>query len=177
MCVFVFINFFVWLSKIRVELRFFLWRFCEISLGNVFFVVMCFVMPGGCNFYSNGQAAVNLYEPVVSVYSVLDGAYIRHEPAGVDIKQPVAVPADMYPLGHVVSAIVMCSATIVMYPVGHDVDGVAANEPNGASIKDAASIICFIVPSPCLIGYRLKYTCTEIVIANVFFFALRCNCV
>lgn len=135
----------------------------------MFFVVVCFVMPGGCNFYSNGQAAVNLYEPVVSVYSVLDGAYIRHEPAGVDIKQPVAVPADMYPLGHVVSAIVMCSATIVMYPVGHDVDGVAANEPNGASIKDAASIICFIVPSPCLIGYRLKYTCTEIVIANVFF--------
>lgn len=90
---------------------------------------MCFVMPGGCSFYSNGQAAVNLYEPVVSVYSVLDGAYIRHEPAGVDIKQPVAVPADMY-------------------PVGHDVDGVAANEPNGASIKDAASIICFIVFTP-----------------------------
>ena len=35
--------FFVWLSKIRVELRFFLWRFCEISLGNVF-LLLCVLL-------------------------------------------------------------------------------------------------------------------------------------
>ena len=42
-------------------------------------------------FYSNGQAAVNLYVPLVSLYSVSAGAYIIHEPAGLDTRQLVAV--------------------------------------------------------------------------------------
>ena len=50
--------------------------------------VTCLSMIG---FYSNGQAAVNLYVPLVSLYSVSAGAYIIHEPAGLDTRQLVAV--------------------------------------------------------------------------------------
>ena len=64
-------------------------------------------------FYSNGQADVNSYVPVLSVYVVFAGAYIMHEPAGVDIRQLSAVPADVYPVGHALSAIsIYCSTTV-----------------------------------------------------------------
>lgn len=65
-------------------------------------------------FYSNGQAAVNLYVPVASVYSVFVGAYIIHKPAGVDIRQLVVVPTGAYPVGHDVLAIVIYFSTIVV---------------------------------------------------------------
>lgn len=55
-----------------------------------------------------------------------------HEPAGDDTKQLFAVPADVYPLGHVLSAISIYSSTTVTYPAGHEVDGAAANTLIGA---------------------------------------------
>ena len=45
--------------------------------------------------YSNGHADVNSYEPVLSVYVVFVGAYIIHEPAGDEIRQLSAVPAEV----------------------------------------------------------------------------------
>ena len=44
--------------------------------------------------YSMAQAWSNTYEPVLSLYVVFAGAYIMHEPPGVDAIQLVAVPAD-----------------------------------------------------------------------------------
>ena len=82
--------------------------------------------------YSNGHADVNSYEPVLSVYVVFVGAYIIHEPAGDEIRQLYAVPADVYPLGHVLSAISIYDSTTVTYPAGHEVDGAAANAQIGA---------------------------------------------
>ena len=67
-----------------------------------------------------------------SVYVVFVGAYIMHEPAGDDTKQLFAVPADVYPAGHVLSAISIYSSTTVTYPAGHEVDGAAAKAPIGA---------------------------------------------
>lgn len=60
--------------------------------------------------YSSGQAAVYSYVPVLSLYSVFVGAYIMHEPVGNNTRQLSAVPADVYPLGHELSAIVICSS-------------------------------------------------------------------
>lgn len=60
--------------------------------------------------YSSGQAAVYSYVPVLSLYSVFVGAYIIHEPDGDNTRQLSAVPADVYPLGHELSAIVICSS-------------------------------------------------------------------
>ena len=85
-----------------------------------------------CITYSNGQADVNSYVPVLSVYAVYARAYIMHEPVGNGIRQLFAVPADVYPLGHVMSAISIYGSTIVTYPAGHEVDGAAANAPIGA---------------------------------------------
>ena len=42
--------------------------------------------------YSNGQAAVKLYIPNKSVYCVFAGAYIMHEPDGLDTRQLSATP-------------------------------------------------------------------------------------
>ena len=42
-----------------------------------------------------GQASLNIYEPVLSLYVVLVGAYIMHEPLGTMTKQLSAVPADV----------------------------------------------------------------------------------
>ena len=55
-----------------------------------------------------------------------------HEPAGDDARQLYAVPADVYPLGHVLSAISIYDSTTATYPAGHEVDGAAANAPIGA---------------------------------------------
>ena len=54
-----------------------------------------------------------------------------HEPAGDDARQLSAVPADVYPLGHVLSAISIYDSTTATYPAGHEVDGAAANAPIG----------------------------------------------
>ena len=64
--------------------------------------------------HSNGQAAVYSYVPDSSVYCVFAGAYIMHEPDGFDTKQLVAVPADVYPVGHEPSAIFIYSSTTVI---------------------------------------------------------------
>lgn len=45
--------------------------------------------------YSIAQASVYSYVPVASVYDTLTGAYIIHDPPGVDAIQLVAVPADV----------------------------------------------------------------------------------
>ena len=45
--------------------------------------------------YSMAQAWSNTYEPVLSLYVVFAGAYIIHDPPGVDAIQLVAVPADV----------------------------------------------------------------------------------
>ena len=44
--------------------------------------------------YSMAQAWSNTYEPVLSLYVVFAGAYMMHEPPGLDAIQLVAVPAD-----------------------------------------------------------------------------------
>ena len=62
-------------------------------------------------FYSNGQAAVYSYVPDASVYCVFAGAYIIHDPAGDEIRQLYAVPADVYPLGHLLFAISIYDST------------------------------------------------------------------
>ena len=58
-------------------------------------------------FYSIAQACSNTYEPVLSLYVVFAGAYIIHEPPGLDARQLVAVPIDVWPDGHASSAMVM----------------------------------------------------------------------
>ena len=45
--------------------------------------------------YSMAQAWSNTYEPVSSLYVVFAGAYIIHEPPGLDARQLFAVPADV----------------------------------------------------------------------------------
>ncbi len=45
--------------------------------------------------YSIAQAWSNTYEPVLSLYVVFAGAYIIHDPPGLDARQLVAVPADV----------------------------------------------------------------------------------
>lgn len=60
----------------------------------------------------NGQADVNSYVPVLSVYAVFAGAYIMQEPAGDEIKQLSAVPVDVYPVVHALSAISIYSSSI-----------------------------------------------------------------
>ena len=45
--------------------------------------------------YSMAHACSNTYEPVLSLYVVFAGAYIIHEPPGLDAIQLVAVPADV----------------------------------------------------------------------------------
>ena len=56
---------------------------------------------------------MNTYVPDASVYCVFAGAYIMHEPAGDVTKQLVVVPADVYPVGHELFAIVIYSSFIV----------------------------------------------------------------
>lgn len=60
----------------------------------------------------NGQADVNSYVPVLSVYAVFAGAYIMQEPAGDEIKQLSAVPVDVYPVVHALSAISIYASSI-----------------------------------------------------------------
>ena len=62
---------------------------CDISHGAVGILVRWLV------FYSMAQAWSNTYEPVLSLYVVFAGAYIIHEPPGLDAIQLVAVPADV----------------------------------------------------------------------------------
>ena len=45
-------------------------------------------------FYSIAQGCSNSYVPVASVYDTPTGAYIIHDPPGLDARQLVAVPAD-----------------------------------------------------------------------------------
>ena len=45
--------------------------------------------------YSMAQACSNTYEPALSLYVVFAGAYIMHDPLGLDTIQLVAVPADV----------------------------------------------------------------------------------
>ena len=45
--------------------------------------------------YSIAHASVYSYVPVASVYDTPTGAYIMHEPPGLDAIQLVAVPADV----------------------------------------------------------------------------------
>ena len=66
-----------------------------------------------------------------------------HEPAGDDTKQLFAVPADVYPAGHVLSAISIYSSTTVTYPAGHEVDGAAANTLIGKTNKNKININLF----------------------------------
>ena len=61
-----------------------------------------------------GHALVKTYEPVRSLYLVFAGAYIMHEPDGVDTRQLSAVPADVYPVGHELFAIVIYSSSIAI---------------------------------------------------------------
>ena len=58
-------------------------------------------------FYSIAQACSNTYDPVLSLYVVFAGAYMMHEPPGLDAIQLVAVPIDVWPDGHAASAMVM----------------------------------------------------------------------
>ena len=46
-------------------------------------------------FYSMAQGCSNSYVPVASVYDTPTGAYIIHDPPGLDARQLVAVPADI----------------------------------------------------------------------------------
>ena len=46
-------------------------------------------------FYSMAQGCSNSYVPVASVYDTPTGAYIMHDPPGLDARQLVAVPADV----------------------------------------------------------------------------------
>ena len=66
-----------------------------------------------------------------------------HEPAGDDTRQLSAVPADVYPLGHVLSAISIYDSTTATYPAGHDVDGAAANALIGKTNKNKININLF----------------------------------
>ena len=45
--------------------------------------------------YSMAQGCSNSYVPVASVYDTPTGAYIMHDPPGLDARQLVAVPADV----------------------------------------------------------------------------------
>ena len=45
--------------------------------------------------YSIAHACSNTYEPVLSLYVVFAGAYIIHDPPGLDARQLVAVPTDV----------------------------------------------------------------------------------
>ena len=58
-------------------------------------------------FYSIAHACSNSYVPVASVYDTPTGAYIMHEPPGLDARQLVAVPADVWPDGHELLATVI----------------------------------------------------------------------
>ena len=69
-----------------------------------------------------------------------------HEPAGDDTRQLSAVPADVYPVGHVLSAISIYDSTTVTYPAGHDVDGAAANAPIGAIASTKINIRFIFAP-------------------------------
>ena len=51
--------------------------------------------------------------PYVSVYSVYAGAYIMHAPDGDAIRQLVAVPTAVYPVGQELSDIIKYSSSIV----------------------------------------------------------------
>ena len=53
------------------------------------------------------QGCSNSYVPVASVYDTPTGAYIIHDPPGVDAIQLVAVPADVLPDGHELLAMVL----------------------------------------------------------------------
>ena len=93
-------------------------------------------------YYDIGHASVYSYVPLSSVYDIPAGAYIIHDPAGLDTKHDSAVPTDTVPDGHVV-AIVIYSSSIAIYPAGHDVDGVAAIAGNVAKhIKNINRFIC-----------------------------------
>ena len=61
--------------------------------------------------YSIAQGCSNSYVPVASVYDTPTGAYIIHDPPGLDAIQLVAVPADEYPDGHELLAMSMCPST------------------------------------------------------------------
>ena len=58
-------------------------------------------------FYSMAQGCSNSYVPVASVYDTPTGAYIIHEPPGVDAIQLVAVPAEVWPDGQELLAMVI----------------------------------------------------------------------
>ena len=45
--------------------------------------------------YSMAHACSNTYDPVSSLYVVFAGAYMIHDPPGLDARQLVAVPADV----------------------------------------------------------------------------------
>ena len=78
----------------------------------------------------------------MSVNDTPAGAYIIHDPAGLDTKHDSAVPTDTVPDGHVV-AIVIYSSSIAIYPAGHDVDGAAAYAIIGAPAnKNIIRFIC-----------------------------------
>ena len=53
------------------------------------------------------QGCSNSYVPVASVYDTPTGAYIMHDPPGLDAIQLVAVPADVWPDGHELLAMVI----------------------------------------------------------------------
>ena len=61
-----------------------------------------------------GQGCSNSYVPVASVYDTPTGAYIIHDPPGLDAIQLVVVPADEYPDGHEVFAMVIYSSVIAV---------------------------------------------------------------
>ena len=64
--------------------------------------------------YSIAHASVYSYVPVASVYDTPTGAYIIHDPPGLDARQLVAVPADVWLDGHELLAMVMCSSVIAV---------------------------------------------------------------
>ena len=81
-------------------------------------------------YYDIGHASVYSYVPLSSVYDTPAGAYIIHDPAGLDTKHDSATPTEIVPLGQLV-AIVIYSSSIAIYPAGHDVDGAAARATIG----------------------------------------------
>lgn len=76
------------------------------------------------------------------MYVVSVGAYIMHDPAGLDTRHVDAVPTDTYPDGHVEFAITIDVSLIFVNPDGQDVVGAVAFARMGNINK--AKIIFFI---------------------------------
>ena len=59
------------------------------------------------------HASVNSYVPDSSVKDIPTGAYIMHDPAGLDTRHDSAVPMARVPDGHVVAMVMYGSLTVI----------------------------------------------------------------